>query len=89
MGLTDGAAAARQAAAAAVLPVVVVQAALAVGAIRVVSAVPTVTTVAGGAVQFGVVVALRTLTIAFAGCGAIQPGVTIVPTFMHGSLFDR
>lgn len=89
MGLTNGAAAARQAAAAAVLPVVVVQAALAVGAIRVVGAVPTVTTVAGGAVQLGVVVALRTLTIAVAGCGAIQPGVTIVLTFMNGRLFER
>lgn len=56
------------------LPVVVVQAALAVGAVRVVGAVPTVATVASGAVQFGVVVALGTLTIAVAGCGATQPG---------------
>lgn len=89
MGLTDGAAAAGQAAAAAVLPVVVVQAALAVGAVRVVCAVPTVATVAGGAVQFGIVVALRTLSIAVAGCGATQPGVTIVPTLMHGRHSDR
>lgn len=83
MGLTNRAAATGQAAAAAVLPVVVVQAALAVGAIRVVSAVPTVATVAGSAVQFGVVVALRALSIAVAGYGATQPGVTIVPTLMY------
>lgn len=89
IGLTDGAAAAGQAAAAAVLPVVVVQAALAVGAVCVVGAVPTVATVAGGAVQFGIIVALRTLPVAVAGCGAIQPGVTIVPTLMHGSHSNR
>lgn len=89
MGLTNRAAAAGQAAAAAVLPVVVVQAALAVGAIRVVSAVPAVATMAGGTVQFGVVVALGTLTIAVTGCGAKQPGVTLVPTLIHGSRSDR
>lgn len=73
--LTNRAAAAGQTAATAVLPVVVVQASLAVGAVRVVGAVPTVATVACGAVQFSIVVALGTLTIAVAGCGgAKEPG---------------
>lgn len=85
-GLTNGTAAAGQAAAAVVLSVVVVQAALAVGAICVVGAIPTVATVASGAVQFGVIVALRTLPIAVAGCGATQPGVTMVLILMHESL---
>lgn len=64
--LTHWVAAARQTAVAGCVPVVVVQAALAVGAVCVVGAVAAVASVAGGAVQLGVKVALDTLAITVA-----------------------
>lgn len=65
--LTDGVAAAGQAAVAALLSVVEVQAALAVGPVRVVGAVPAVTSVTRGPVQLGVEVTLGALPVAVAG----------------------
>lgn len=66
-GLTDGAAAAGQAAATALLPVVVVEATLTVGAVRVVGTVSAVTAVTGGAVQLRVIVTLGALPITVTG----------------------
>ena len=72
--LTHWVAAAREAAAAAPLSVVVVEAALAVGPIRVVSTVPAVATVPGGPVQLGVEVTSGALPVTVTGCGRMPTG---------------
>lgn len=65
--LTDGVAEAGQAAAGARVSVVVVEATLAVGAVRVVGAVPAVAAATGGPVQLGIEVTLATLPVTLAG----------------------
>lgn len=67
MRLTDSVAATGQAAAAALVSVVVVEAALTVGAVGVVGAVSAVTSVTRGPVQLSVEVTLRALPVTVAG----------------------